>query len=119
MTVVPGHGLVSEGAAHDDAGARLWAHTGNAGRGKCSCGELSESLASGAARKAWHRRHKDDVTKLTARAAWPLPEKVAALIDPDAFRWDALHAERQVARGKAHAIRELVSAGFVLPGEPR
>lgn len=61
MSRVIGHTLAFEGAAHDEHGTRLHIHTGDTGRGKCSCGTLSEVLPSGTARKAWHRAHKDDV----------------------------------------------------------
>lgn len=64
---VPGHTLAFEGAAHDEHGARLHLHTGNAGRARCSCGELSPVLASGRARKAWHREHKAEVAARPAR----------------------------------------------------
>lgn len=105
---VPGHTLAFEGAAHDDHGVRLHHHTGNPGRAKCSCGELSDELPSGTARKAWHRRHKDDVAKQAERAAWPLRDRVAAVIDPEAFRWQAAAHARDVARGKADEILELL-----------
>jgi hypothetical protein len=60
-----GHGLISEGYPHDDAGkpisgAFLRATSGN-GRALCSCGELSPELPSGYARKRWHKDHKDQV----------------------------------------------------------
>lgn len=31
------------------------------GRARCSCGALSPALDSDAARKRWHREHKDEV----------------------------------------------------------
>ena len=111
---VPGHALVGEGVAHDDDGVRLAGlhiHTGGAGRGKCSCGELSGILPSGTARKAWHREHKEDAAKGRARDAWPMRDRVAALIDPEAFRWQAAGAARDVARKKADEIIVLVTAG--------
>lgn len=59
---VTGHTLRSEGAAYDDHGRRINPATidpySGAGRGKCSCGALSDVLDSGAARKRWHRQHK-------------------------------------------------------------
>lgn len=109
MSRVIGHTLAFEGAAHDEHGNRLHLHTGNAGRGKCSCGELSDVLASGTARRAWHRKHKDDVAKAQARAEWPLRDRVAAVIDPEAFRWQAADHARDVARGKADDILELLA----------
>jgi hypothetical protein len=56
-TRVAGHTLISEGAAHDDSGRRIGYSVpfGTAGRGKCSCGTLSEPLPSTGARKRWHR----------------------------------------------------------------
>ena len=66
MSRVPGHELIREGAPFEANGrssypARWGSGTGGTGRGKCSCGALSEVLDSGAARKNWHRRHKDSV----------------------------------------------------------
>jgi hypothetical protein len=55
--VVPGHGLAFEGAPFDHEGNRISIRRGS-GRGKCSCGLLSENLTSANARKAWHRQHK-------------------------------------------------------------
>lgn len=63
------HGLAHEGAPHDSAGNRiaLWmsAGVGGAGRAKCSCGELSDVLASAIKRKAWHRAHKAEAARGT------------------------------------------------------
>lgn len=55
-TRIPGHALISEGAAHDADGRRLYCpnNSGGSGRALCSCGALSEVLPSGAARKRWH-----------------------------------------------------------------
>ena len=110
MSVVKGHSLLFEGAAHDEHGARLYHHTGNAGRGMCSCGELSQVLPSGTARKAWHRQHKAEVViRGTARVDWTLVDRVAAVIDPNAFVWGSAHAQREFARTKARQILELIS----------
>ena len=65
-----GHTLRHEGAAFEPvlnasglpdrrAGDRV-------GSGLCSCGEMSESLPSAAARKRWHREHKDRVRSTAA-----------------------------------------------------
>lgn len=59
-----GHGLIREGAPFRDDGSMMIARshgTGGTGRGMCSCGALSEVLTSGNQRKAWHRKHKDEV----------------------------------------------------------
>ena len=61
--IVKGHGLVSEGAAHDEkgnyAGSYEWlSGRGLSGYGFCSCGARSSLLASTAARKRWHNEHK-------------------------------------------------------------
>jgi hypothetical protein len=74
--VVPGHGLVAEGAAHTSnkpssclwcpadaqpgtrAGSRSSGGVSGEGHGRCSCGEQSEHLLSGAARRRWHYDHK-------------------------------------------------------------
>lgn len=109
----PGHALVREGVAHDDDGVPLRGlhiHTGGTGRAKCSCGVLSDPLPSGSARKAWHRQHKEDAAQGRARDAWPLRDRVAALIDPEAFRWQAAGAAREVARTKADEVIALLAA---------
>lgn len=53
--VVSGHGLIMEGSPFGEKGSRV---SGSTGRGKCRCGELSESLTSTSARRRWHRDHK-------------------------------------------------------------
>lgn len=64
-TRLSGHELLDEGAAYVKAGR--WSHrihyrgTGGTGRGKCSCGMVSEVLDSGTKRKAWHREHKNTI----------------------------------------------------------
>lgn len=61
-TLVKGHTLVREG----------WPHWSNddplnfrskKGRGKCSCGAMSEWLGSTAQRKRWHKQHKAEVLR--------------------------------------------------------
>lgn len=52
-----GHTLPNEGRVRDAAG---WLGNGP-GRARCSCGERSPNLSSTAARKLWHRDHKDDI----------------------------------------------------------
>lgn len=60
--IVPGHTLVSEGRAHHSDGTPVKVGTtGGVGRGLCSCGAMSRSLASGGARKSWHRHHKASI----------------------------------------------------------
>lgn len=65
---VAGHELRMEGAPFNDAGVWNWPYrrTGP-GRGLCSCGDLSEELPSAAARKRWHRAHKEQVKKAAER----------------------------------------------------
>jgi hypothetical protein len=56
---VTGHTLRFEGAAYDDHGRRITGGTtAGTGRGRCSCGTLSEVLDSANQRRAWHRQHK-------------------------------------------------------------
>lgn len=55
------HTLVAAGAPHNAHGFQMpaaWGSTSGGGHAKCSCGEMSEDLASTNARKAWHRTHK-------------------------------------------------------------
>lgn len=62
---VAGHTLEREGAAHDDQGRLVYGSyvaTSGAGRGMCSCGELSDVLLSGSARRRWHTNHKSNIT---------------------------------------------------------
>lgn len=66
MSRLPGHELISEGAPFDAKGrpefpSRSGYGTGGKGRGKCSCGALSDVLDSGTKRKAWHRGHKENI----------------------------------------------------------
>lgn len=65
MTRLAGHSLVHEGAAHDEEGQRIRQHwsvnAAGVGRGKCSCGALSDVLPSGGQRKAWHKAHKEEL----------------------------------------------------------
>lgn len=63
-TRLSGHELYREGAPYDDRGRPInifWGGTAGAGRGKCSCGELSPGLSSATKRKAWHRAHKQEI----------------------------------------------------------
>ena len=67
-----GHGLVGEGAAHNDDGTRRkWNTTGGAGRAKCACGWLSEPAESGAERKRMHRSHKEFIRAGQDLARYP------------------------------------------------
>lgn len=60
MRVAAGRG--AQPAAHDDRGGLLQRHDGP-GHAKCSCREVSgESLPTGAARRRWHGRHKEQVS---------------------------------------------------------
>ena len=65
-----GHELYSEGAPFDALGrpVNVWqGGTGGIGRGKCSCGEMSDVLNSGNKRKQWHREHKDTIRAEAAK----------------------------------------------------
>lgn len=53
-TQVAGHGLLHEGRIETNMG---WV-SDTVGPGQCSCGEESEPLTTGAARKRWHQQHK-------------------------------------------------------------
>jgi hypothetical protein len=64
MARITGHALLNEGAGYDDNGDRIgsWiANTAGEGRAKCQCGELSEWLPSGGARRKWHASHKTQI----------------------------------------------------------
>lgn len=62
-TLLSGHTLLFEGKPID-----LWPYTtGGPGVGGCSCGERSETLATNAARKRWHKRHKEEVREAQAQ----------------------------------------------------
>jgi hypothetical protein len=63
-TRLVGHGLRAEGAAFflfapGKVQRRL---IGNGpGRGLCECGDVSDELPNRAARKRWHREHKEQI----------------------------------------------------------
>lgn len=64
QTLVSGHTLLSEGEPYDADGhaiSRWDTEARQTGRAKCSCGELSDPIATKAGRKRWHRDHKDEV----------------------------------------------------------
>ena len=58
-TLLKGHTLRREGQAFDERGR--WLPNEPYGCGKCSCGEVSVPLHTDAARKRWHRAHKDSL----------------------------------------------------------
>lgn len=61
-TLLAGHSLTNEGEAFAENGFPLsFAYRGGEGCGLCSCGEVSKWLPTRAARKRWHRTHKDEV----------------------------------------------------------
>lgn len=62
MARVSGHALRNEGAAYYDNGSQISYGDRSVGRAKCECGEMSEVLPSGAARRRWHAQHKLDVS---------------------------------------------------------
>jgi hypothetical protein len=55
-----GHSLFGEGGPDTLEGEPLLLKY-YSGRGKCSCGAVSEILPSTTQRRAWHRQHKADV----------------------------------------------------------
>lgn len=68
MKPLKGHGLINEGVGYSpsltgEAIAKRWPFLWHDGRGvgACSCGAKSEPLPSNAARKRWHREHKQAV----------------------------------------------------------
>lgn len=65
MSRVAGHALLREGAVYDNNGHLPYGLVirSGPGRAKCECGELSEVLPSGAARRRWHKVHKTEVAK--------------------------------------------------------
>ncbi|WP_159601603.1 hypothetical protein [Agromyces humi] len=66
-TRLAGHTLANEGAPFNDNGARIgYRGTSGEGRGKCSCGELSDVVASGGARRRWHADHKAEIAAKAA-----------------------------------------------------
>lgn len=78
---VPGHTLVYEGAPHVWNGRRYeravrdgWG-VGGEGKGLCSCGATSKVLTTGAARKRWHREHREAVALAMKLEGWS-PERV-------------------------------------------
>ncbi len=67
-----GHTLRQEGRAFAKdriTGGWFLLMLSSLGVGLCSCGDTSEELDSNAARKAWHRAHKDQI-----RAKMAAPE---------------------------------------------
>lgn len=61
-----GHALAAEGAPHDLSGRRLstiYGGVSGVGAALCSCGALSDVLDSANVRKAWHRKHKEQLRK--------------------------------------------------------
>lgn len=61
QTLVSGHTLRYEGQPFDGNGKKL--HGVREGRGKCSCGALSDVLDSNNKRKRWHAEHKAEVSQ--------------------------------------------------------
>jgi hypothetical protein len=72
-TRVAGHSLEWEGAPHNEHGSRIQRaypmEKGGEGRGKCSCGTLSDVLPSKSARQRWHKDHKAEVVAERQRMA--------------------------------------------------
>jgi len=71
LTRLAGHSLFREGAPYQGlAGAQEQVgrvSVAGPGRARCSCSVKSGRLATAAARRAWHREHKDAVRNLAAR----------------------------------------------------
>lgn len=53
---LPGHELPNEGRLQTPYGPR-----NHAGQARCTCGAASPVLPNTAARKQWHREHKDQI----------------------------------------------------------
>lgn len=68
-TLLKGHTLLFEG----EAIGQSW-HKNGPGSGKCSCGEMSPELPTRAARKRWHREHKEAIRKSQVQPVAPEPE---------------------------------------------
>lgn len=112
MSRLAGHELISEGAPFDIKGhpafpARSSYGTGGTGRGKCSCGALSDVLDSGTKRKVWHRGHKEEIRSPSRpEASYPLtlatfPEFRDAL---DALNYEAGADATCVTTGNGAAL---------------
>lgn len=72
-TRLSGHELIWEGAPHEKRAngtfsrrGPSWSGVGGTGHGVCTCGASSGELASGAARKQWHREHKQQIREARA-----------------------------------------------------
>ena len=75
------HALKHNGAPYNDAAALVHADpkvTSGEGRALCTCGILSEQLATGAARRAWHKEHKAQAAAAEVAPASPEPLAQAA-----------------------------------------
>lgn len=62
--IVPGHGLQREGRGHRQLAGCIACDLGagkREGHGLCSCGATSPHETSDAARKRWHREHKETI----------------------------------------------------------
>lgn len=59
---VAGHGLLREGWPYGDDGIEMF-FKDDTGRGKCKCGAMSEPVETIAARRRWHREHKEAMKK--------------------------------------------------------
>lgn len=84
---VEGHALRREGAPYNDDGTPAGSFVGDyhlrggAGRGMCSCGEMSEVLPSSYKRRLWHREHK--ALKQAQRRLPALPVLLGELLGCD------------------------------------
>lgn len=74
------HNLRLNGAAHNDLGELIDPEnpksTAGEGRGKCSCGRLSDVLPNGASRRRWHKWHKE-TEAAAATEEQPVQEETA------------------------------------------
>lgn len=71
-TRLAGHGLIAEGWPYIGTEVRK-SHRSGHGMGKCECGTMSPMLPSTAARKRWHRDHKQEIRARTSTPAGPGP----------------------------------------------
>lgn len=121
-TRLAGHGLLAEGkpfhsALGDDGRPRRM--TGSTGYGRCSCGVRSVLTTSDAARKRWHKEHKN-LVRQSRRAGAQLPDW-AALSDSER---DVIRALQELAARWPHALEvelteDILVARVVRPGDPR
>lgn len=128
------HALKNSGAPFTSAGELVHPEnpksTSGDGRAMCSCGELSDELASGAERKAWHKEHKataeaedlvggeqeptapadssDDVQEDSSEPTEDFPEPTVTV----PFKGAAKHFWRSLGRDGTQAIATVWGVAF-------